>query len=379
MSAGNLGSRLLQEVKVEGLDDTEVLHTLRIARGSQQNRLLTGHQTIDQLLQAFVKSDAPPPRHSSVAKSHQVPVLELVGVSPCSGKTQLLSHLIGLTLLPSEYGGIKLGGENSAVLLFDLGSSISVLRLQSIMANHVQSCVGKSSESVSLQRVVNFVQSSLEHLHLFRPQSSLSLLATFSNLESYIFNTASHFSANRQVGLIVLHHVDAFLWQDRLDDAEDPTNGGDNFRKSSVISDRFRDLAAQLGRLHAKFDCLVIATSSALSTMVYVRTNGLIVPILRSHLPNAWKSFVTLRLLIQRDSVRKFPLGVSAEEAAREADQRREVVERCLFSARLDWSESDDWREETRNAVKALKDGGDLSFRVTPKGIDFDIENRLSS
>ncbi|KAL9025475.1 MAG: hypothetical protein Q9196_005711 [Gyalolechia fulgens] len=368
MSAGNLGSRLLQEVKVEGLDE--------------QSRPFTGQQRLDRLLQAFVKSDAPSPRRynsptcqRNVDSSLQTPVLELVGTSPCSGKTQLLYHLIGLSLLPSEHDGVNLGGRSSAVILFDLGNNISALRLQSIMVNEVQSCVGKSSEPAHVQTVVNLVQSSLEHLHLFRPQSSLSLLATFSNLESCIFNTASHSSADRQVSLIVLHHVDAFLWQDRLEDAEDPTNESNISQKTSLPSRRFRDLVAQLGRLHARFGCVIIATSSALSTVAYVRTDGLVVPTLRPHLPNAWRSFVTLRLLIQRDSVRKFPLGVSVEEAARGAGQRRAAVEKCIFSARLDWSESDDWREGTRVAVKALDDGGGFSFKVTAQGVDFNIES----
>lgn len=329
-----------------------------------------------------MKSDASPQRHlnsptsqQNIFSSPQTPVLELVGASPCSGKTQLLYHLIGLSLLPSEHDSVNFGGRNSAVILFDLGSNISALRLQSIMIDHVQSCVGKSPEPPSIQTVINLVQSSMEHLHIFRPQSSLSLLATLSNLESYIFNTASHFSANRQVSLIILYNVDAFLWQDRLEDVEDPADAGQISQKSTLLSGRFRNLVAQLGRLHAKLGCLIVATSSALSTMAYVRTDGLVVPTLRSHLPNAWRSFVTLRLLIQRDSVRKFPLGVSAEEAAREAGQRREVVERCSFSARLDWSESDDWKEETRNAVKALANGGEFSFKVTATGVDLNIES----
>lgn len=252
-----------------------------------------------------------------------------------------------------------------------------MLRLQTIMTNHVQSSFGKLSEPAQVPTVTKLVRSSLEHLHIFRPQSSLSLLATMSSLESYILNTTSHFSANRQVSLIILHHIDAFLWQDRLEDAEDPTNEIKTCQKSSLLSVRFRELVAHLGQLQARFGCLIIATSSALSTMAYARSDGLVVPALRSHLPNAWKNFVTLRLLVQRDSVRKFPLGVSVEEAAREAHQRREVVERCIFSAQLDWSESDGWREETRNAVKALENHGELSFsfKVTASGVHFNIEN----
>lgn len=85
---------------------------------------------------------------------------------------------------------------------------------------------------------------------------------------------------------------------------------------------------------------------------------------------------MTVRLIVQRDSVRKFPLGISAEEAAAEADQRREAVEKSIFSARLDWSESDVWREETRGVLKAMDDVGDFPFRITASGVDFDVRNQ---
>lgn len=252
-----------------------------------------------------------------------------------------------------------------------------MLRLRTVMINHVQSCISKSSELAQANTIIKLVQSSLEHLHMFRPQTSRSLLATLSNLESYILNTTSHLSANRQVSLIILHHVDAFLWQDRLEDAEDPTNENKTVQKSPLFSGRFRDLVAHLRRLQAMFGCLIVATSSALSPMAYVRIDGLVVPTLRSHLPNAWRSFVTLRLLVKRYSVRRFPLGMSVEEAAREADQRREIVEKYIFSAQLDWSESDSWREETRNAVKALESAEQLSFsfKIDANGVHFDVED----
>ena len=242
------------------------------------------------------------------------------------------------------------------------------------MKSHVQSRIDASAELKPMETFNTLIQSSLDHLHVFRPHSSSALLATLSNLQSYVFDTASHYSANRCVGFIILHDLDSFLWQDRLEDAEDETSDGKPSQKITGLSRHFRDMVAHLRHLQADFSCLVIATSSALSAVTYTRINGLAVPSLRSHLPNVWRNFVTLRLIVQRDTIRKFPLGISAEEAAREAHQRREAVEKCMFSARMDWSESDNWREGTMSAIKALGDGGEFVFKVTTSGVSLSVE-----
>ncbi|KAL8751275.1 MAG: hypothetical protein Q9184_006118 [Pyrenodesmia sp. 2 TL-2023] len=373
MTLANFGSNLLREVKVEGLD--ELLRTARFLQRNKQRQNHTGNAAIDKLLNAFLFSDQSNLWPRSTSDQHNVthhqrgPVLELVGATPCSGKTQLLYYMIGLLLLPSKYGDVILKGKDSAVVVFDLGNNLSMLRLQKIMAYHVQSCLGKSSEPVPIATVNSIVRCSLEHLHVVRPQTSMSLLATLTTLHLHLFNTTSHVSANRTVGSIVLHRVDAFLWQDRLEDAEDQASDTRPIQKTSLLSSRFRDLVAHLRRLQKDFLCLIIATSSALSTTGYTRIDGQMVPVLRSHLPNVWKSFVTVRLIVQRETVRKFPFGVSVEEAMAEAGQRREAVDNSVFAARLDWSESDDWREETMAALRAIESAGEVSFRIKASGV----------
>ncbi|KAI4176237.1 MAG: hypothetical protein LQ348_006027 [Seirophora lacunosa] len=380
MSAAALGTNLLQEVKEEGLN--ELLHTLRSIHEDRQRHVHTGQANIDELLNAFESShrhhlgrDLTSVQHNTVRHQRR-PVLELIGATPCSGKTQLLYHLVGLSLLPKNYEDVSLGGNGAVVILFDLRTRFSVLRLKEVMFTHVQSQCEKSSETFSRDAVVSMVRNSLDHLHVFRPQTSLSLLVTLSNLQRYLFSTASHVSANRSVGSIILHDVDAFLWQDRLEDAEEQTHGSTAPQNAGLLSSRFRDMVTHVRRIQTIFSCLVIATSSALSTTSHTRIEGHTVPVLKSHLPNSWRSFVTVRLIVQRDSVRKFPLGISAEEAAAEADQRREAVEKSIFSARLDWSESDVWREETRGVLKAMDDVGDFPFRITASGVDFDVRNQ---
>ncbi|KAL9598108.1 MAG: hypothetical protein Q9179_004033 [Wetmoreana sp. 5 TL-2023] len=78
---------------------------------------------------------------------------------------------------------------------------------------------------------------------------------------------------------------------------------------------------------------------------------------------------------LHRETVRKFQYGMSAEEAAREAEQRREAVEKSTFSARLDWSESEAWREDTRNAIKTMGNDTYFAFKITKDGVDFNVDD----
>lgn len=407
MSAADLGARLLQEVKVEGLDEvcirgsiesgtktdrTKFLQTLRSGYETQRPRAeskYTGQATIDGILNAFIRPEPYYP-HSiftlatatvatsdqhRVGRSNQAPALELVGAFPCSGKKQLLYYLVAQLLLPLEHENVVLRGRGSAVVLLDLGNTFSLLRLKHVMIGYVCSCIDDRSGPLSIENIGALMRASFEHLHVFRPQSSLSLLGTLSNLQSYLFDTSSHVSANRALGAIVVNDVDAFLWQARLEDAEDEILANNAAPKSGSLTSQFRELVAQLRQLQSIFSCLVIATSSALSSLTYSRVDGLHVPILQSHMPAAWKAFVTARLIVKRGTVQKFQYGMSVEEAAKEAQQRQEAVEKSAFSARLDWSESEAWREDTRNTIKAMGVNTDLIFKVAADSVDLNVDD----
>ncbi|KAL8727786.1 MAG: hypothetical protein Q9181_005586 [Wetmoreana brouardii] len=283
--------------------------------------------------------------------------------------------MVARLLLPPIHETTSLGERSSAVVLFDLGNTFSLLRLKDVMVKYIDSCNHERLEPSVPETLIAMVRDAMEHLHVFRPQSSLSLLASLSNLQSYLFNTGSHVSANRKLGAILLNDVDAFLWQDRLEDAEGQTIRSQAPHQLGLLAGRFRDLVAHLRRLQMVFSCLVITTCSALSTITSTRVDGLHAPILRSHLPSIWRNFAAVRLIVQRKTVRKFHHGVSAEEAAREAGQRREAVEKSTFSARLDWSESEAWRESTKSAIKAMENGAYLAFKITQDGVDFNVDD----
>ncbi|KAL8815421.1 MAG: hypothetical protein Q9223_005435 [Gallowayella weberi] len=235
---------------------------------------------------------------------------------------------------------------------------------------NIRSCIHERTPPLPADAMNNLVRRSLDHLHIFRPQSSPSLLATLSNIQSYILDITSHTSANRAVGAIFLNDVDAFLWQDRLEDAEEQPIEVKG-QRSGLLWSRFRDLVALLRRLQTDFSCPLFATSSALSSTTFSRIDGHMVPVLQPHLPSVWRSFVTARLILQRESVLKFHHGMSAEEAVREAGQRRSAVENSMFTARLDWSDSEAWTEDTRRKIKAIH-GGDFTFRVSGNLVEID-------
>lgn len=253
------------------------------------------------------------------------------------------------------------------MVLLDLDSRFSILRLKDIMKGYICSC------SLSLNQVADadplgLVYESLQHLHVFRPQSSVSLVATLSTIEAYLFDTASHLSANRCLGAIVLNNLNAFLWQDRLDEAEDPDRDPTVPcpQSSRLLSYRWRQIVASLRQLQAVFSCNVFATSSALSSLVRAsRSTGYPNSSLRPHLPGSWTSFVTAKLIVKRNSVRKFASGMSLKEMTREAGMRREAVEKSGFTAWIDWEGSENWREDVRRAVKRMPGYGMFGFKVT--------------
>lgn len=83
-----------------------------------------------------------------------------------------------------------------------------------------------------------------------------------------------------------------------------------------------------LRTLSQTFKCSIITTSHAFSSISKETGER----VLRT-LPAPWTSFPTTRLCLSRDQVRKFPTGVSAEEALREQPARMEAVRKAGFSA----------------------------------------------
>lgn len=310
----------------------------------------------------------PPP-----TQEKRPPVIEVTGVSACSGKTQLLYYIIAVTLLPHVYEAVTLRGKDQAVVLFDLSCKFSILRLRDIMRNYIADRSSTSELPFDEEKISPLIHTSLIHLHVFRPQSTPSLLSTLSSLPAYLLSRpSSHFSANRPLGLLAINDISAFYQQDRLDSEEaqaipPPTDGPNTTAVApNLLQGRYKSLTAVLQDVSILFSAPIIATNTALSSFS-AQTPGQ--PSLRPHLPAVWNNFCTLQLVVERDRVTKFGPGMSVKEASGERGQRWEAVTRSGFSGWVNWWGSGGWREEVREGLRKLDGGGGFRFQVGDRGV----------
>ena len=258
-------------------------------------------------------------------------------------------------------------------MVLDLDNKFSVFRLEQVLSLHL------SSLRIPFQEgdISSLVEASLQHLHIFRPQSMRSLIATVNSLFSYFNNTRSHCSANRAVGLLVLNGLSAFLLQDRLDAGEVGLVGVTNSRENDeVLIRKYRDLVNAVRRVQQTFECTTIGTNWGLAPVQHSAGH----PALRPHLPAIWTNFCTLRVVLERNTVSKFGPGMSAEEAMKEQLQRQEAVDESGFSCWVNWWGSDGWREEVREAVDGTERGCILWFRIRDRKVFIDeVKNRFNN
>ena len=310
-----------------------------------------------------------PQQASPLARDKPPPVIEITGATACSGKTQMLYHLVSISLLPVQYRDMADFGKGHAVILLDISSKFSILRLYNVMYHLVSSVCSTNSFALPDAEMSSLISDSLTHLHIFRPQESSSLQATLDSIPSYLLNQHSlHVSANRPLGLMVINDLSAFLWQDRLDADEksDPlTTAPKEKANNGLLHQRYRSLVSSLRHGQKLFSCTIVATNWGLAPMTSVANHrGL-----RPHLPSVWDNFCTVRLIVERDRVPRFGPGMSAEEAANERQQRWGAVEQSGFSARINWWGSENWRDEVREGLRGLGGGASIHFKVTNMGI----------
>ena len=309
---------------------------------------------------------------SPLAKNKPPPVIEITGATACSGKTQLLYHLISISLLPVQYRDMANVGKGYAVVLLDLSSKFSILRLYDVMYDRVTSICSTDSFVLPHAEISSLLSDSLTHLHIFRPQESSSLQATLDSISSYLLHHHSlHVSANRPLGLIAVNDLSAFLWQDRLDadeESEPSTTTRKEKANNSLLLQRYRRLVSSLRHTQQLFNCPIVATTWSFAPTTSVANHRS----LRPHLPSVWNNFCTVKLIVERDRVPKFGPGMSAEEAANERQQRWGAVEQSGFSGRINWWGGENWRDEVGEGLGSLARGGSFQFKVTNMGIIVD-------
>ncbi|KAL4796291.1 hypothetical protein BDV19DRAFT_141621 [Aspergillus venezuelensis] len=416
--AASFGEKLLLEVHEESLD--ELLHDLRDlhGEGSKNTRAQLGVAPIDQLLELFGPSPQLQPnlkvvgseaandeidpaaeeheqtRHeapihpASLRQSH--PVLELSSTSSAAGKSEVLYHLCALAVLPSEFNGTTLGFGSAAVFI-DADGRFDAERLHTISRGIVQSKLQAEDGTEAIEVVIH---ASLQQVHVFRPQSSSAFLATLQSLDKYLLDTSRHISSDRPVKAIFIDSATAFLWQDRIQEeiarTEEIGRSAAEVERERLergtfhIADLYADIVTALKRLQHIFDCAVIYTTTSFSSRQAANTNSsvpygsynpldtaLTGPAFRTPLPPPWGVFPTLRLVLQRDTVRPFPPGVTASEAKNDAPMRQEIVMRGGFSGSVNGWGREDWHMRILEELKR-RGGGTFGFRVGKQGVAFE-------
>ncbi|KAF7117340.1 hypothetical protein CNMCM5793_006089 [Aspergillus hiratsukae] len=448
--AASFGEKLLREVHSERLD--ELLHDLRslFPRSPGESTSQLGVKALDALLEVFM------PSPSAQAHIHQVgrdtyqrqsehgvqhtqadveddqnasaedrrlpaasltkqidPVIEISSTSSAAGKSHLLYYLTAIAVLPSTINGVRVDGRASAVVFIDADGRFDAERLRTVACGLIdrklKAYSGTEQEgqmhppNLTPQELESIIVTSLQHVHVFRPQSSASLLATLKSLQAYLLDISRHYSSHRPLHAIFIDSATAFFWQDKLhDDVARTENIGRpvaeielerNQKRIFFLSDIYAELVQTLKALQRHFGCIVAYTCKTLNSRsgtgyqgqsqstqqpsgpfdLYNPSNvaaARSTPSFRCPLPAPWGTFATLRLVVRRDAVRPFPPMMTARDARRDAIMRQNVVLEGRF---LGWVNEWERGEWPRRFVDGLKErnGGVFSFHVGRGGVEF--------
>lgn len=336
----------------------------------------TGITQLDEIVDLF--------HQRQVIDGHQKnPVVEITSPASGDGKTSLLYYITALATLPVQYGG-----KGGAVIYIDADHRFSAARLRDVALSYLRKrrtddlFVDESNLDLDV-----VVEESLLHVHVFRPKSSQSLLATVQSLEGYLLDTARHKSGEREVRGVVLDSASAFYWQDRREAeilsipgaleeirkkaAAAAAGGGDARILPRPVMGIAQDTVKTLRKLQDTFYCPVYYTVCGHHRVQRQNRGGMSMMSFKPFLPRPWPGFPTLRLVVRRDPVRPFVPYISPDQAQEEAGHRQEVVERGKFSGWIDPFGKEEWPAHIIESTDSLDGKGGFSFTVTEEGVDF--------
>ena len=259
------------------------------------------------------------------------------------------------------------------MVLLDLSGRLSILGLRAIMHNIIVTCTQNAAVHLNDEETSELIKASLLHLHIFRPDSTPSLLATLASIPSYLLaRPPTHSSSHRRLGLIAITDLSTFLYQDRFDSetASFESAARHPGAANELFNSRYRTLVARLRDIHSIFSPTIIATDWALAPS----SSFMGYPAIRPHLPAAWTNFVTLRLVVERERAVKFGAGLSVEDAESQGEERREAVSKSHFLGWINWWGADGWKDGVREGLKGLKSGvrGMFGFVIDERGVEVD-------
>ena len=312
------------------------------------------------------------------------PIIEITSPSSNDGKSQFLYYMITISILPKDIEGIQLGGQDAAVVVLDTETRFHVPRLVQVMRHHISSRISsvldKGQKTIDTlvtattpgsDYIETTIAEALKHVHIFHPQSLPSLIATVHSLPGYLFDPHAHSSSHKRVASIILDSASSFYWQDKaeMEMASLPPDSDARDAAGSRSQSHYVALASAIRKASAALKAPVVYTTWNLSSGPNhgAQTDGDGFS-LRSHLPAPWPSLATLRLVVSRRAVRKFPVGMTGEEAARQKQSREAAVRRGVFDVSVNKWGSGDWTDRVVEGLRRRGDGG-FEVRVGAEGV----------
>jgi hypothetical protein len=257
---------------------------------------------------------------------------------------------------------LDLKGKNSAVVFLATDAHFDVQRLVQVMENHIRQRIHNTqqgaanedqSDRISPQMtdesITGLIRSSLQHVHIFRPHSLASLIATLRTLPTYLFSPHEHFSSTRPLHSVILDSATSFYWQYRSEQeslrvaALDRVPGQGGSEASPKLSATYDQLVYELKSLSQRFCCPIIATTTSFAPASRSGNQSRSFgpggppppeePVARNQLSSPWPVFSTLKIRVERQHVTRFAPMISFEEAITERAERQKLVEGGRFIA----------------------------------------------
>ena len=286
--------------------------------------------------------------------------IELTSTKSATGKTTLLSYIAAISVLPKLYGG-----KDSTVIYIDTDGRFFAPRTNQIMHHHMDQ---QSTPPSALSDTDTVIHEALNHIHIFRPQSSTQLLSILTALPTYLFDPIRHTSTHRPLSAIVIDSATAFYWQDRFDRtmARLETPQGGRLEGPSPT----QQIITRLKSLQEQFECVVLFSTTSASptttsntTPLMNKEGGPTTPAPRQFERNIspWTAYATLTLSLSRIPVSKFAPQMTLEECIRDREKRFEVVKKGRVGVSV-----------VGKGGEKGKGVGAFGFRIGDEGVEFE-------
>jgi len=222
----------VSETETDQFSSHQILQIVRIQHDPEPARF--GIPRLDEIVNSALAARRT--STSNIPPSNPPPILELISQAPGSGVLHFLYLLTATAILPASSGG-----KDACVAIIDTDNTFSVSHLaqqlrvaiknpqnqheedQHPTANANAGTEAGAGAGATEAEISTLLALSLRHVHIFRPQSQTSLLATLDSLPTYFLptNNPNHHTTNpsthRPLAFIALNSLPAFHWQQRAE------------------------------------------------------------------------------------------------------------------------------------------------------------------